>query len=233
MIPDSFRSSHPPPAIGAILLGEVAAFVAVVMGIIWLHPARGEALQWYNVVLWVLAGVLSVGGNLLHGDRPRDSGLRVDNLGASAREACTAAALLAAAVGAAAIVGGRWHFEPWPRFAARAGEVLAVAVGQQYVLQAFMLRRLRQAGLRPLWAVIVASVLFGAVHTPNIVLVAVTTLAAIVWCTLFLRHANLPVLAASHAGLSLWLYYAWPKEWHLGLAIGPKAFERMANYLAL
>jgi len=232
MIPDSFRSPHPPRAVRAMLLLEVAGFVAVVMGIVWLHPARGEALQWYNVVLWALAGVVAVGGNLLHGDRLRDSGLRVDNLGVSAREACIVTGLLAAAVAVGAIVGGRWHIEPWPRLAARSGEILAVAVVQQYVLQAFMLRRLRQGGLTPLWAVIVASVLFGAVHTPNHVLVAVTTLGAIAWCTLFLRHANLLVLSASHALLSLWLYYAWPKAWHLGLAIGPKALERMARYWA-
>ena len=79
-------------------------------------------------------------------------------------------------------------------------------------------------------AVTVAALLFGSIHAPNVVLVAVTTLAAIVWCTLFLRHANLFVLSISHCVLSVWLYYAWPKAWHLGLAVGPKALERMFKY---
>ena len=213
-----------------MLLAEVLAFVAVVMGIIWLHPAKGQSLRWYNIVLWPLAAVLSVGANFVHGDRPRDSGLRVDNLGASASEACVATAVLAAAVAAGAVVGRGWHFESWGDFAARSGEILALACLQQYLLQAFMLRRLQQAGLGRVWAVAAASVLFAAIHAPNIVLAALTAVAAIVWCILFLRHANLFVLALSHGLLSLWVYYAWPKAWHLGLAVGARAVERIAKH---
>jgi len=231
-IPDSFRSPRPPPAVRAILLAEVAAFVAVVTGVIWLNPAPGQAVQWYNVVLWVLAVLLAAGGNLLHGDRPRDSGLRVDNLGVSAREACIVTGILAAAVAVAGAATWQWHYVRWAQLARRAGEILAVAAVQQYVLQAFMLRRLRQAGLAPVLAVAVAAVLFGALHAPNIVLVGVTVLAATVWCTLFLRHANLLVLSASHGLLAVWLYCAWPKAWHLGMAVGPKALERMTRYWA-
>ena len=213
-----------------MLLAEVGLFVAVVMGIIWLHPARGESLQWYNIVLWAAAVVLPVGANLLHGDSPRDIGLRLDALGPSAREACIATAVLAAIVGAASLAGGGGHFEPWPRFASRSGEILAVAMVQQYVLQAFMLRRLRQAGLPPAAAVTAAATLFAAIHAPNLVLMAATATAAVVWCSLFLRHANLYVLGLSHGALSLWLYYAWPKAWHLGLAVGPKAMDRLTHY---
>ncbi len=47
---------------------------------------------------------------------------------------------------------------------------------------------------------------------------------------MFLRHANLFVLGLSHALLSLWVYYAWPKTWHLSLAVGPKALKYIAEY---
>ena len=232
MIPSALRSPSPPAVVRAMLLIEVLVFVAVVMGIIWLSPdtAPGQSPRWYVIALWTVAFALPVGANVLHGDRPRDSGLRVDNLRASARQAAGVTAIMAAVVVAGGIVAGRWHFEQWSHFAARLGEILAVAFAQQYVLQAFMLRRLRQAGLGSAWAVVVASVLFASVHSPNIVLMAVTALAAIAWCCLFLRHANLAVLSLSHAVLSLGLYYAWPKAWHLALALGPKALDRMGEY---
>ena len=213
-----------------MLLAEVVAFVAVVVGVIWLHPGPGRSVQWYNVLLWALAAILPVGANLLHGDRPRDSGLRADNIGKSAREACAATAVLAAAVAAAAVVGRGWHFEPWPRFAGRAGQILALGFVQQYLLQAFMLRRLRQGGLSGRWAAVAAAVLFASLHAPNLVVAALAAAAAIVWCSLFLRHANLFVLGLSHALLSLWVYYAWPKTWHLRLAVGPKALKYIAEY---
>ena len=230
MIPDALRSHRPALAVRVMLLAEVLAFVAIVMGIIWLHPTRGRPLQWYNIVLWASAVLVSVGGNILHGDRPGDSGLRVDNLRASGREACVVTAVLVAGVGAAAVVGRGWHFESWPDFAARSGEIFAVAFAQQYVLQAFMLRRLAQAGLPRPWAVGAAAVLFAGIHAPNLVLVAATALAAVVWCCLFLRHANLFVLGLSHGLLSLWMYYAWPSAWHLRLAVGPRALVYLSRY---
>jgi len=211
-------------------VAEVSVFVAVVMGIIWLHPGKGQPLQWYHVALWIVAAALPVAVNVLHGETLRDIGLRLDTLGPSAREACIATAVLAAIVGAASVVGGGWHFEAWPRFAARSGEILAVGLAQQYVLQAFMLRRLRQAGLAPAPAVAIAAMLFAAIHAPNLVLMGATAVAGAVWCSLFLRHANLIVLGLSHGVLSLWLYYAWPKAWHLRLAVGPKALEYLTRY---
>ena len=230
MIPDALRSSRPNLAVRVMLLAEVLAFVAIVMGIIWLHPAKGRPMQWYNIALWMAAALVSVGGNLLHGDRPGDSGLRVDNLVASAREACIVTAVLVAAVGAAAMVGRQWHFESWPEFFARSGEILAVAFAQQYLLQAFMLRRLLQTGMPRPWAVGAAAVLFAGIHAPNLVLVAATAVAAVVWCCLFLRQANLFVLGLSHGLLSLWMYYAWPNTWHLRQAVGPRALRYMARY---
>ena len=230
MIPDRLKATNPPAPVRAMLLGEVLVFVGAVAGAIWLQPAPGRAVRWYTIVLWVLAAVLAVGANILHGDRPRDSGLRVDNLAASAREAAGATAVLAACIAAAAVAGGGWHFERWPRFAGRSGEILAAACAQQYVLQAFMVRRLGQAGLGRVWVVALASALFAALHAPNVVLMAVTGAAGAIWCCLFLRQANLAVLGLSHGVLSLWLYYAWPKAWHLGLAVGPRALERMSRY---
>ena len=227
---DRLRVSPAPAALRALLLAEVLVFTAVVIGIIWLRPGKGEPAQWYTIALWIVAAVLPVAANLLHGDTLRDSGLRLDTLGPSARQACVATAGLAAIVGAASLAGGGAHFEAWSRFASRSGAILAIALAQQFVLQAFMLRRLRQAGLPPAPAVALAALLFAAFHAPNVVLMGATAVAGAVWCTLFLRHANLFVLGLSHGILSLWLYYALPKARHLGLAVGPKALERLTRY---
>ena len=210
---------------------EVLIFTAVLLGCIWLAPRKGEAIRWHHVALWALAAGLPVGLNLLHGDRPRDSGIRVDNLAASAREVAIATVVMAGGVLAVGIAAGEFYGRHWTRIIRRGGEFIGVAVIQQYFLQAFVLRRLRQALLPAPAAVAAAAVLFGLVHAPNWVLVGLTAAAGVVWCVLFLRCANILTLSLSHGLLALLVYCAWPRTWHLGMVIGPSFVRRAAESL--
>ena len=229
MIPSRFRSIRPSPAIRALLKAEVALFMAAAAGCLWLTPRDGP-LQWYHVCLWVLVIALPVCANLLHGDRPADSGLRLDNLLSSGRQVLIATLLMGVLVAVVGLAAPGRQPVDWRKIAQDAAPIFAFAVVQQYAMQAFVLRRLRQSGVAAPLAVAITVACFGFMHMPNPVLTGVTMAAAIVWCTLFVRRPNLIALGASHCLLTLLVRSLWPRAWHLGLAIGPKVIERAQEF---
>jgi membrane protease YdiL (CAAX protease family) len=78
---------------------------------------------------------------------------------------------------------------------------------QQWVLQTVVLREAQGAMSRNR-GVVVAALLFGAVHLPNPFLAPVTTAAALVWGRIYERHPNIVPLALSHALGTLAILYA-------------------------
>jgi membrane protease YdiL (CAAX protease family) len=69
---------------------------------------------------------------------------------------------------------------------------------QQWVLQTVVLREAQRTTARRT-GVVVAALLFGAIHLPNPFLAPVTALAALLWCWLYDRYPNVVPLALSHA----------------------------------
>jgi membrane protease YdiL (CAAX protease family) len=78
---------------------------------------------------------------------------------------------------------------------------------QQWVLQTVVLREAQRAASRST-GIIIAAVLFGAVHLPNPLLAPVTAAGALVWCRIYDRHPNTIPLALSHGLGTLALRYA-------------------------
>ncbi|MFW6133907.1 MAG: type II CAAX prenyl endopeptidase Rce1 family protein [Planctomycetota bacterium] len=221
--------SMPPPWMRVVLVAEVVGYVAVFAAYVWMALPDAGRLGAWNAAFAVFAIGAPVALNLLHGDRPADSGLRVDTLAGSAREVAVATGVMGAGVVAVGLAAGGFHWDTGARFAERAGLYLGWGLVQQYLLQAFALRRLRQARLPTPAAVALAAGLFALVHAPNWPLVAVTFPAGVVWSVLFCRRANLLTLGLAHAGLAVLLYHAWPMAWHMGLAIGPEYLQRTAD----
>jgi hypothetical protein len=221
------QSSNPPLAVRAILVGEVILCVAGAAACIWfLGPTRESVLRWYHATLPLLAAV-PIGLNLLHGDRPADSGLRLDNWRASAKGVLLATVAMAAGIVLIGLLARGFHWVSAKRLANLVGLYPLWGIVQQYFLQAFMLRRLRQARIPPPAATILAAGLFGLLHAPNWALVATVTFAGIVGCTLFLRRPNLITLGLAHGVLAVLLYHAWPKAWLQGMTIGPMFLEKV------
>lgn len=81
------------------------------------------------------------------------------------------------------------------------------AVGQQFALQAVVLRESQEAASRR-GGIVLAAALFGILHLPNLFLASVTSIAALAWCWIYDRHPNLIPLALSHALLTLAILYA-------------------------
>jgi membrane protease YdiL (CAAX protease family) len=78
---------------------------------------------------------------------------------------------------------------------------------QQWVLQTVVLREAQRASSRDK-GVVIAAVLFAAVHLPNPLLAPVTGAAALIWCRLYDRYPNIIPLALSHGLGTLALRYA-------------------------
>jgi membrane protease YdiL (CAAX protease family) len=70
--------------------------------------------------------------------------------------------------------------------------------GQQFALQTVLLREASMWMSRGA-AVLVAAVVFGAIHLPNPFLAPITFAAALVWCGIYSRYPNIIPLAISHA----------------------------------
>ena len=229
MTANGLKSPRPAGAVRVLLLVEVFGYVAVAIAFIWLAlPARG-AVRWYHVAFFIFAGCFPICMNLLHGDRPRDSGLCVDNLRGSIGEVALATAAMGCLVAGVGLAAGGFHWVSWKRFGDMMLGYPAWGIAQQYVIQAFILRRLRQAGLVGPLAVVATAVLFGLAHAPNWALAGSVAGAAVVWCTLFLRRANLITLGVSHGVLAVLLYHAWPEEWLHRLTIGWTFVKHSAN----
>ena len=90
---------------------------------------------------------------------------------------------------------------------------------QQWVLQTVVLREAQHASSRTT-GIVIAAVLFGAVHLPNPLLAPLTGAAALVWCWLYDRHPNIIPLALSHGLGTLALRYAFDEAITGRLRIG-------------
>jgi membrane protease YdiL (CAAX protease family) len=96
---------------------------------------------------------------------------------------------------------------------------------QQWVLQTVVLRESQRATTRRA-GIVVAALLFGAIHLPNPFLAPITFAAGLLWCWLYDRGPNILPLALSHALGTLAVVYAFDQDITGRLRIG-------ASYLRL
>jgi len=96
---------------------------------------------------------------------------------------------------------------------------------QQWVLQTAVLREAQRATSRRR-GIVLAALLFGAIHLPNPFLAPVTAIAALVWCRIYDRYPNIIPLALSHGLGTLAVRYAFDAAITGRLRIG-------ASYLRL
>ena len=96
---------------------------------------------------------------------------------------------------------------------------------QQWVLQTVVLREAQRASSRRS-GIVIAALLFGAIHLPNPFLTLVTFGSGVLWCWLYDRQPNILPLALSQALGTLAILYAFDAEITGRLRIG-------ASYLRL
>lgn len=90
---------------------------------------------------------------------------------------------------------------------------------QQWILQTIVLREAQRATSKRA-GVILAAILFAAVHLPNPFLTAVTLVSGLIWCAIYARHPNILPLALSHGLGTLAILYAFDPSLTGRLRIG-------------
>ena len=187
------------------------AILVVILSYTWFFAPRlpGEAQGVPVVIVVVLA--------LWHDARHREWGVDWRALVPGLRTAALFTipfALILLAAGAAA---GTLHNRR--DFLGSLGVLVLWGGAQQWILQTVILREAQRATARRR-GVVVAALLFAAVHLPNPMLSAVTLAGALGWCTIYDRHPNIVPLALSHALGTLAILYAFDDTLTGGLRIG-------------
>jgi membrane protease YdiL (CAAX protease family) len=133
----------------------------------------------------------------------------------------TALAAIAIAVAGAHLA--TWH--DYPGLAATLALLIPWGFGQQFALQTVFLREAQTTVGRPA-GIVLAAVLFAALHLPNPFLTAMTFAGALAWCWIYDRNPNVLPLTLSHALLTLAILHAFDEAATGHLRVG-------AAYLSL
>jgi hypothetical protein len=197
---------------------QPAIFVCLALAFVWV--VRPTSNDWLKTPLLTIIVLIPFSSNYLHRDSLRDLGIRLDNLPDSLREVGIATVIGAVTILATGALAG-----VEPHFGRRALNSLLLYPGwglvQQYAMQSFTYRRIKDSVRRPGTAAALTAAAFAAIHYPNLALAGVTLVGGYVWCRLFERHPNLFTLALSHGWLAVVLRASWPATWLHSLTIGP------------
>lgn len=201
---------------------QPVVFVGLLSLHIWkVEPVASDGMRLLATVILLAIPACS---NLLHRDRVSDLGIRLDNLRHSSREVGAATLYCSIMILAGGAVFG-WRSTL--NLGAGLGAIgyLAWSFSQQYALQAFVHRRLRESLRSSQRASVLSALLFGVVHLPNPLLVVTVTVAGYIWCRVFERAPNLFTLAVSHAWLATLLMTSVPEKIHHVMRVGPGFWE--------
>jgi len=198
---------------------EPLVFVVLALGFEWIvDPVASHGVEAAYLTVVVLIPLAS---NVLHRDGPRTLGFRFDNVLRSGREVLPVS-LIALAVIVGLSLGSGHGLDLGARFRESLWNYPLWGLAQQWALQGFVHRRLCDAWHRRRLAAVASSLLFGALHFPNPVLLVFTVVGGLAWCLLYQRHQNLFTLALSHGWLAAVALVSLPPAWVHGLRVGPE-----------
>lgn len=209
------RRSERPEVKRARALIEVGILLVFVQSYMWLWPGAfpGAGLTVGAVIILMALRSLRARGETLH-----DVGVRTNNL----RPAIADAAFSTLPFCALLLAAGHGYDRvrpDWLVVLSRFPWLIVWGFLQQFVLQAFVHRRLRDV-FPPRAAAIAAAIYFALCHLPNPRLMIATFAGGWVWSICYRRHPNLLVLAVAHALGSACLSIAFGPELMRGMRVG-------------
>lgn len=207
---------------------EIASVVVSVLITVWvINPLQLEQ-RWISALPGLLVLLLMIHAHISSGENLRDLGFRLEYFW----HALKLLILPMLLVGAGLLGVGYWchSLNFGNRFFVALVFVPFWGLIQQYVLQAFVLKRMNLilGADRQNLAVICAAGIFALVHLPNLPLVLLTLLGGLIWCWVYERAPNLFALGLSHGIMSALAMSSLPATMLQSMSIGYKhlVFQR-------
>lgn len=212
---------------------EVASVIASVFITTWvIIPLRPEP-RWLIAAPGLFAAVLMFNSHRMRGEKLTEIGLSVKNFGHALKLLTLPTLAACAVISVIGFVTNSFHLTShfWTNIL-----VLPVwAVIQQYVLQAFIYRRMRWVLVsdadspeiqhrQTRWAIVATAGIFSLTHLPNLMLMLLTLFGALLWSWVYERAPNLFALGLSHAVISLMLMTSLPSWFLPSMSVGYKHF---------
>ncbi len=190
---------------------EVASVVSSVIITVWLIVPLQPFNRWLVPLPALLALSLMIYSHWLRGESPHDLGFTAQHFGRA-----LLLLVIPMLIGAAALVA-IGYFAGSLQTKGRSWAILVLlplwGLMQQYILQAFIYRRLRfilvskqlsasETTSRISAAIFCAATIFAFAHAPNLLLMALSLAGGLIWCWTYERAPNLFALALSHCLMS-------------------------------
>ncbi len=215
---------------------ELIAVVGLLELELW--HLRSEGPAWLNVIVYGL--IVGVAANSSRRRQRAGQAGEAAKVGAGRswlEVGAVALTLSAILMGAAALVGdSNETFEflfldkpPWKLANWLVGKFGAALI-QQMALQLFLWPVCRELSRSNAVGMVLAASLFGIIHLPSPTLVAITTLAGVVWIALYRRTARLAPLVVSHMILATLAHGGLPERLTFDMRVGLTATADMKRF---
>ncbi len=195
---------------------EALTVFVLIMTYIW-------KLRFTHPGFWLFLFAAVVVSHVARGERASTLGFRVTNLGSCIRHFGAPVIALILAMWGVGILAGSMRPQGFMQAAISLVWYLPWALFQQYLLNAYFLRRL-EADFSRNAARILASALFCAAHAPNWLLMIVTLAGSFAAIGVYRRCHNLWFLGLAHATFGFTLFMVVPDSVSRHLRVGPGWF---------
>ncbi|MFQ5702188.1 MAG: hypothetical protein ACE5HU_10120, partial [Acidobacteriota bacterium] len=139
-------------------LGELTLFLVLAFSFIWLWAHTLIT----GLVIYALGLGLAITTHIIHHETPRELGLRIDNMGPAIKDAAVPVVPIVSSLLLYSFVSGHWS--PRALDPQRFIELFCWAFFQQYLLQAFIHRRVAGLVGRPLLRQLLVGAIFASLH---------------------------------------------------------------------
>lgn len=232
-IPAPVADSAAQVSLRAIAGLEVASVVASVFLTVWVIIPLQPPQRWLIAIPGLLALALIIHSHRVRGERLGEMGFSLRHFWRGLR--LVALPTLVACASFAAIGYFANSFHRTSHFGSTLLVLPIWAMTQQYVLQCFIYRRMRFvfAGnaassdgqqRRVNLAILATAAIFAFTHSPNLTLMLLTMVGALIWSWVYERAPNLWALGFSHAVISLMLMTSLPPWLLSSMSVGYKHF---------
>lgn len=205
----------------AVTALEVASVIISVLITVWVVVPLQLSNRGLVALPALLALTLIINSQRLRGETPRELGFTTRHFGKALK-----LLLVPMFIGSVALIafGYLTHsFQIKPRFWTSVTILPLWGLMQQYILQAFIYRRVKFILIdehlsKPQWlnrtrlAVFLTATVFALIHAPNLALMSLALVGGLVWSWVYERAPNLFALTLAHAFMSVLIILALPAD---------------------